>query len=127
MNSIAAVLFGQIHGLVGLVQYLLRFHGIIREGGDTGADGHLAKRLGLAPLERIFCDAGAYGFRNDIGTLFIGLREQQGKFLTPVTVGKIGLTQAALGDLGNDPQQAIAFHMAMGIVVFLEMIDIKED
>ena len=59
--------------------------------------------------------------------LWIGLREQDGKFLPSITTYRIKLPQLLVEDGGHLPQDFVSEQMSKFVVQALELVDINHD
>lgn len=123
-DAVAALLFASVHGTVGHGDDLIGGARLSRlcnseSGGNGKGPVLIVMKNPVAQLIQCPFDAG-------FGAVDIGLRKDDGEFLTAVSAECVAGADRILKDLGDGHKYLIADLMAVVVVDLLEPIDIAE-
>ncbi len=124
-TAVAPLLLGFVEGFVGEQQELAAGLDIeLGKGGRTGAEGQRDTLPLVFQLDRL--DRQAQALRQIQRRLAVGVLEQQGELLAAVAAAQVVLAAMGLQRLREDPQGVVTGGVAVGVVGFLEVVDVTQ-
>ena len=117
VHTVATVLLGPVERAVGEADQLVAVERLLREAGDSGADGDRADQVELEPADPLHDRAGD---RERLARVVLG--QQKGELVAAEPEGLAVLAQLGR-ELGEEP---VAFGMAVEVVDALEVVDVDQ-